>query len=286
MKGNKVLILRIVLGLICLVVCAGAVVWVVYYSTPDAKGLPVKLSIVDGQEVLAGDTVKLEIIPPLGLGVTDVQIWSPLGSYIQHNGNSINIAIPNDKLGPATMSIYWTLYGFFGGSAKRTVQVITSAKLNEIRFDPRVMTMAAPGISSYSGLAENRFSIVGMYSDGVLRDISEASGIVIKSDNPEVATVSNIGTVKAVAPGQTTVTAIYDSIASSGRVQVNVFERTGDLDGDGDVDQNDLDIITKALNTKASGPGDPRDLNYDQKINMEDYKILAVMCSREKCATK
>lgn len=58
----------------------------------------------------------------------------------------------------------------------------------------------------------------------------------------------------------------------------------GDLDGDGDVDRNDLNIILSARNTPADGPDDPRDLDGDGMITALDARKLVLLCTRPRCA--
>jgi hypothetical protein len=65
-----------------------------------------------------------------------------------------------------------------------------------------------------------------------------------------------------------------------------VANQPGDLDGNGDVDQNDLNIILAALNTPATGPGDPRDLDGDGMITGLDARKLIALCTRPRCAIK
>ncbi|GAB2881397.1 hypothetical protein GCM10027277_58090 [Pseudoduganella ginsengisoli] len=59
---------------------------------------------------------------------------------------------------------------------------------------------------------------------------------------------------------------------------------TGDLDGDGRIDRNDLDIILSGLDTDATAGGDPRDLDLDGRITVLDARRLVLLCSKTQCA--
>jgi hypothetical protein len=58
----------------------------------------------------------------------------------------------------------------------------------------------------------------------------------------------------------------------------------GDLDGDRDVDQLDLNQILAARNKPASGPNDPKDLDKNGTINALDARKLTLLCTRSRCA--
>jgi hypothetical protein len=60
---------------------------------------------------------------------------------------------------------------------------------------------------------------------------------------------------------------------------------SGDLNGDGKADIDDLNILNSYLNTPASGPNDARDLNHDGVINALDARILTTLCTYARCAT-
>ena len=60
----------------------------------------------------------------------------------------------------------------------------------------------------------------------------------------------------------------------------------GDLDGDKDVDQSDLNRLLAARNKKSSGPNDPRDLDRNGIINILDSRKQALLCTRLRCATR
>jgi hypothetical protein len=50
--------------------------------------------------------------------------------------------------------------------------------------------------------------------------------------------------------------------------------RPGDIDGDSDVDDRDVALLTEALGTSSEGLDDPRDLNHDGEINAQDLQIV------------
>jgi hypothetical protein len=60
----------------------------------------------------------------------------------------------------------------------------------------------------------------------------------------------------------------------------------GDLDGDADVDRQDLTILLAARNTPASGPTDPRDLDGDGRITVLDARKLVGLFTRPGGATQ
>jgi len=60
----------------------------------------------------------------------------------------------------------------------------------------------------------------------------------------------------------------------------------GDLDGDRDVDQLDVNAISAVRNRPASGNNDPMDLNRDGVINALDARKATLLCTRLRCATQ
>ena len=60
-----------------------------------------------------------------------------------------------------------------------------------------------------------------------------------------------------------------------------------DVDNDGDIDRDDLNLIQKAILARApvSGPDDPRDPDRNGVINSIDGRLCALRCTRAQCGT-
>jgi len=57
----------------------------------------------------------------------------------------------------------------------------------------------------------------------------------------------------------------------------------GDIDGDGDVDIDDINLIIGVKNMPSSGSSDIRDIDKNGVVDVIDARRLARMCSRHKC---
>lgn len=78
---------------------------------------------------------------------------------------------------------------------------------------------------------------------------------------------------------------VNDGLANSPVSSVNITVPTlGDIDLDGDVDNNDLAKITASLNKPTNDPNDLRDINGDIKIDALDARKLVLLCTRLRCA--
>lgn len=58
----------------------------------------------------------------------------------------------------------------------------------------------------------------------------------------------------------------------------------GDVNRDGVVDENDINLITGGIGSRAIGSADPRDLNADGRINLRDVRLAILRCDSPKCA--
>ena len=239
-----------------------------------------------GQQYNSGDTILLSVSPAPGVALTALGVVGPNIWDDREPPSTIPIPISQGYAGPLTLHVTVVSDKNVQGSAYVTVNVVPLAALQQIKVEPPLVQLVAPGSSAgLSTLEEDQLIVTGLYADGINRDISRLNSTLFSSDNPRVATIDSKGHVAAVAPGITVLRITNGVITGSTTVKVNIFELQGDLDGDGDVDQDDLNIILHALNTSSTGPGDPRDLNGDGKIDALDARILVTLCSRPGCAT-
>ncbi len=126
--------------------------------------------------------------------------------------------------------------------------------------------------------------VIGFFNSDEMISITKSSRTIYRSTDNGVARIESWGVVTAVGSGSATILANYEDQSAKVVVTVPVTIR-GDLDGDGDVDKDDLNIIMDASNRPSNGPFDARDLNGDGIINELDGKVLKELCTRENCST-
>jgi len=72
-----------------------------------------------------------------------------------------------------------------------------------------------------------------------------------------------------------------------GELQLNqTVKKLGDVDGDGDVDSNDISLILAVKNKPATGPNDARDINGDMRVDLVDSSKATALCTRARCAVQ
>lgn len=82
----------------------------------------------------------------------------------------------------------------------------------------------------------------------------------------------------------------WDSYAEQSYALLVLQRSTGvviqrcDVDGDGDVDRSDVNLIRAAIGS-VPGANDPRDDNLDGKVTVNDVRSCTLRCTRASCAT-
>ena len=131
-------------------------------------------------------------------------------------------------------------------------------------------------------------TVQAQLTGGSIADITRSTQTTYASADNLVATVSGDGLITAVGQGstdRTTITVEYRGLMATVSVSVP-HNIPGDLNGDGVVDRDDLNILLDALNTAATGTFDARDLNGDGVIDALDARALVLLCKRPGCATQ
>jgi len=139
------------------------------------------------------------------------------------------------------------------------------------------------GANAYSYVFDGQSGYLdhALASTGLLPQVKGAAEWHINADEP-IALDYN---VEFKSAGQVASFYSSDAYRSSDHDPLIVsLKLVIDLDGDGDVDNDDLAIVTAARNTTASA-NDARDVNRDGIINAADVRALTLQCTRARCAT-
>jgi hypothetical protein len=67
---------------------------------------------------------------------------------------------------------------------------------------------------------------------------------------------------------------------------IDHYERACSIDADGDIDRDDIALITAARNQPASGPTDLRDVDRNGVIDVNDARACTLRCDRPNCAVQ
>ena len=152
---------------------------------------------------------------------------------------------------------------------------------------PEIVTGLSLGVSEINfGFTGDQvgLTVLATLSDGSSVNLTQSSRTTFSSGNIAVATVSSTGLVTAVSPGTTSITVSNSGQIAAATVSVPNSLR-GDLNADGKIDADDVNILLAALNTNSTGAFDARDLNGDGVIDMKDVQALAALCTFPGCST-
>lgn len=128
--------------------------------------------------------------------------------------------------------------------------------------------------------------IVGTFANGETDSLKSSNQLRCQSDTPSVVTVLAPCSLVAVGRGTATVEATFGTLSLPLQVNVTVPAVRGDFDEDGDIDSDDVGLLTAWRNTPAAATGDDRDLNTDKRIDALDLRVLTTLCTRPRCAVQ
>ncbi len=249
-----------------------------FSSSLPAQGLQITAP-QNGATVVAGQTLNITVDAPAG-AFRAVQIIANNGIITQQVKSApygFSLTVPPRTLGALQLTALGVTAPDQGTtSAPVAVTVIPPAVVTALQVDSTFVFLNFVG---------NQKSVLvhGAFSDGTNIDIPR-NALTFTSSDAGVAVATPDGFIRATGAGTTTVIATYGGHSVTLTVTVPTLIR-GDLNGDGQVDQLDLQQLLLALNKSAAVPGDARDLNADGKVDALDARIETTLCTYARCAT-
>ena len=249
----------------------------------DAQAIQIT-SPVPGSRVAPGGVVT--VVASLSQGITVNQMIiigeDPIGlsAPLAASPFQFSITIPTN-IKPGLYHITADAIGSQGQdfqSQPTTIDVEPALGINSLNTEPK-------NLIRFRFVGDNLpVRVLGTLTNGTEVDLSSSTLISYGSSNTNVATVSQTGVVTAVGSGSAYIKISGAAVPFAIPVFVpNVIR--GDLNGDGRVDIDDVNILDSFLNTPANGPNDARDLNHDGVINALDARILVTLCTKPGCVT-
>lgn len=240
------------------------------------------ISPVDGSVFAPGDTFPVTVVTAPGVafenGVGVTGHSSPGLLYVPPYQFQVQV--------PASSRVGKGSIAAIGSSAPGEVVYSPSVTIFiEHPGDP-VQLRVVPSQNEFSSPGEQvHLAELGTFSDGKTFDLTLSSLTTFTSSDPDVASVDRTGIVTSIGPGNATIKVQYRDREVD--VPVSVPKAMpGDLNGDGLVDKQDLNLILDVLNEPANQPYDNRDMNKDGMITVLDARKLMLLCTNPRCAAQ
>jgi hypothetical protein len=168
-------------------------------------------------------------------------------------------------------------YGYPGGLALGEVASVTNVVLSPASATNPINTQHCVNAAVTD---QNGAPLSGIRVDFGVTGVNPTTGFGFTGTNG-IAQFCYTGTVAGTDSIVGNVGTVVSNTAT--KTWTSLQAVTCDVDGDRDVDLNDINAINAARNTTAS-PGDPRDANGDGTINVVDSRFCVVKCTRAGCA--
>jgi len=241
------------------------------------------------------------------LGVTGpVHTYARFGSgLLIYNGMDVDVlgssTAPNAANGPGNLSKIWLqeLQAAFNPSPVADLPCgATAVGLN----------LAPATATNDLSLSQNSHTVTATLKDLLNNPEPGHTMTFTILSGPNAGASGTCGPVTCITDSNGQVTFTYSSNGVAGTtdtIRVCTLDNTGqqlcsqnvtkdwirgaalvcDVDGDGDVDRNDINLIFAARGTRVQ-PGDPRDLDGDGLITVNDARGCVLRCTRPNCATQ
>ncbi len=235
----------------------------------------------NGAVVLAGETVlvSVEVTPGTVLQRATAMVI-PLSvepQYVDQPPFEIPTRIPDKQIGPTTLLVLAKDQNGEPLQASITVLIEQRETIRAIAVQPERMDFLHIG-------AGGSINVFAMFDNTPPRTITPLARLV--SNNTSVVAVGDDGHIQAAGLGVASIVVSYGEFTEVIPVTVGRSEIQADLDGDLDIDGEDLALLLLGVGTQSTGAGDPRDLNGDGSINNLDADLLRAKCTRGDCATE
>jgi hypothetical protein len=234
----------------------------------------------DGTVVAPGETLTVTVAVDPGSRYRDVRVvgeligLSGLAQAVPAPPYQFTFTMPADGIGPHRLTAVGAIGpGRADFSAPVTIDLETPAVITRLSANRARVSFEYPG-------QQIPLVVTGTTEAGATLDLSHSSRTRYRSADRSVATVSGRRWLTAVGEGSTTVTVAYQGLAVA--IPVTVPKTIpGDFNGDGAVDQDDVNLIAAAAaaNVPTAGPFDARDLNQDGVIDQRDVRRLLALCA-------
>jgi len=234
----------------------------------------------DGAVVEPGGTLTVIVVVDHGSHYRNVRVvggligLSGLAQVVAAPPYHFTFTMPADRIGPHRLTAVGALgHGRADFSAPVTVDLESAVAITRLSANRARVTFDYPG-------QQIPLVVTGTTQAGEALDLSRSSRTGYRSANDGVATVIGGRGLTAVGPGSTTVTVAYQGHAVT--IPVTVPKTiAGDFNGDGVVDQDDVNLLAAAAaaHLPSAGPFDARDLTYDGLIDQRDVRRLLSLCA-------
>ena len=250
--------------------------------------------------VFAGDELRVaigsQLEPPFYVSFRPEGAVSDFGEMLEGPSREKKFQVPQTPLGPYVITVSGrelvkTQIRVFANT-KSALRSIALCDDTEVRCPPHAstndirhrITLAWYDASGRSSAYVQYVHVFGLYEDGVEREITRHPDTIYAIADPRIASAIG-GEVTSGEPGKTILTVRHGSFEDQALIAIGVSGLRGDLNGNNDVDVDDMQVIRQFLGRAATGEGDPRDLDANGILDQSDVEALEKLCTRPQCAT-
>jgi hypothetical protein len=222
--------------------------------------------------------VAVQVSGPVTAGVALDASFLGSPQLVANQPYTLNLTVPLDTP-PGTYEIRAAAMTNGRLVEAKPVSIIVNKPVSHIlRLQPKEIVFRSVGEQSV-------IQVIAVGADGSIFSLAGMPGLSVLSQAPGVAAVDSQAKVTAVSPGQTNLVCTYGTESILIPVTVITAIR-GDLDGDGDVDIDDIRILMDELKSPATTANDARDLNKDGRVDALDSRIMTTLCTRAQCVVQ